>query len=168
MNLNLKMKMNRVMMMMSFTSNLKSDNLRHFVLLNCSITMASILPPPVHHPTLIPQHNLIIEHPNGSDGWLPAEAFPKPDTGTPTTVRRSTTTGTSPLSKRKSAFRGPSTSRNLSVTEARQTAPFVDATGTTAPVPAVTSDEELQNRAVSADNVLSPKQRSRIAKSEGQ
>ena len=104
------------------------------------------LPPPVPHPTLV-NHQGIIEHPNGSDGWLPAENLVPP----PSPPHRSTT-GT--LLKRKSIIRAPSTSRK----------------GINGDVntPPVLSDEELQNRAVSANHNLTPKQRSRIAKSEGQ
>lgn len=105
------------------------------------------LPPPVPHPTLV-NHQGIIEHPNGSDGWLPAENLVPPPSSPP----HRSTTGT--LLKRKSIIRAPSTSRK----------------GINGDVntPPVLSDEELQNRAVSANHNLTPKQRSRIAKSEGQ
>ena len=107
-----------------------------------------VLPPPVPHPTLIPKSlsssQGIIEHPNGSDGWLPAENFNLP----PNQEERSTP-------KRKSAFR---TSRHTT-TEPRSAL----VNGTPPAVAAPMPDEELQNRVV----LLTPKQRSRIEKSEG-
>ena len=91
-----------------------------------------------------------IEHPNGSDGWLPAETTPLKQED-PDTPRRSTI-GTS---KRKKPFR----------TEQQQgVAPVNDAPA----VDEISVEEDLKSRAVSANNNLTPKQRSRIAKSEGQ
>ena len=92
-----------------------------------------------------------IEHPNGSEGWLPAET---PDTHHSTT-------------KRKKVMRTGSTSRHSSQAQESGVVPLVNGNGTT---PAVdeASVEDLKNRAVSANNSLTPKQRSKIAKSEGQ
>lgn len=132
-----------------------------------------VLPPPLNHPSLKKhqQRQDIIPHPNGSEGWLPAEAFNAPikqDTDTPagatTTLRRSTIS-TSP---RKSAFHSRTSSTQPSTvhpTDGKQTSALVNGTETTPPAVA---DEELQNRAVSANNNLTPKQRHKIAKSEGQ
>ncbi|KAF8802472.1 hypothetical protein BYT27DRAFT_6761869 [Phlegmacium glaucopus] len=115
----------------------------------------------------------IIQHPNGSDGWLPAEAFNSPPSSVKQEsngVARRSTISTSP---RKSAVHSRTPSRHASTTahpiEEKQVPAVVN--GGEAPAPAITTapavtDEELQNRAVSADNNLTPKQRSKIAKSE--
>ena len=99
-----------------------------------------------------------IEHPNGSDGWLPAEVKQEHDTSA--SPRRSTT-------KRRKGFRTGSTSRHSSQQRESGVAPLLNDNET---IPAVdeASAEDLKNRAVSANNNLTPKQRSRIAKSEGQ
>lgn len=91
---------------------------------------------PVNHIFIM---DMNIEHPNGSDGWLPTELPQESD-------HRSSI-------KRKKVIRSRSgsTSRHSSQRD-------VDA-----PV-----EENMKNRAVSANNSLTPKQRSRIAKAEGQ
>lgn len=100
-----------------------------------------------------------IEHPNGSEGWLPAEPpLVKQESDPVDTAagpHRSST-------MRKKVMRTGSTSRHSSQPRDIGVAP-VYGNGTT---PAV-DEEDLKNRAVSANNNLTPKQRSRIAKSEG-
>lgn len=113
-----------------------------------------MLPPPVTHPSL-KHKDIIIQHPNGSDGWLPAENFNPPS---PTERPFQRPTISAPPSKRKSAFRGPS--RHPSVT--------VEPRENVNDAPAASSDEDLQNRVVSVNNNLTLKQRSKIAKLEGQ
>ena len=97
--------------------------------------------------------DMVIEHPNGSDGWLPAEQPEPVDT-----PHRSSTT------KRKRVFGRHSSQQQ------RESAvvPLVNDNGTTPAAVDDTPVEDLKNRAVSANNSLTPKQRSRIAKSEGQ
>lgn len=102
-----------------------------------------------------------IEHPNGSEGWLPAETpVIKQEESDPVDTHHSTT-------KRKKVMRTGSTSRHSSQAQESGVVPLVNGNGTT---PAVdeASVEDLKNRAVSANNSLTPKQRSKIAKSEGQ
>ena len=97
--------------------------------------------------------DMVIEHPNGSEGWLPAEQ-PVQSEHVDTPLRSTT-------SKRKKVFRTGSTSRQppeSAVVDNETTPAAVDEA----------SVEDLKNRAVSANNNLTPKQRSRIAKSEGQ
>ena len=99
-----------------------------------------------------------IEHPNGSEGWLPAESpVVKQEESDPvdTPHRHSTT-------KRKKK-------RHSSQPQEIGVVPLVNDIETTpAVVETELSVEDLKNRAVSANNNLTPKQRSRIAKSEGQ
>ena len=104
--------------------------------------------------------DLNIEHPNGSDGWLPAEtpAQKQDESEGHTTPRRSTT-------KTKKTRRTGSTSRHSSQLQ-EAGVPIVN--GTTPAVDNASVDEDLKNRAVLANNNLTPKQRSKIEKSEGQ
>src|SRR5271169_6426543 len=114
-----------------------------------------VLPPPVPHPTLIPKslHSSqgIIEHPNGSDGWLPAESFNLKQDESDNTRR--STAATAP--KRKSAFGTRSPARHPATEPRSEGVVPVNGTPATAAIP----DEELQNRAVLADNNLTPKQK---------
>ena len=131
--------------MMSSTINLKNRDSFESNLFSPIISMAS-------------SQDMKIQHPNGSDGWLPAEPLvlkqEESDTAeTPadhTTPRRSTV-------RRKKAMRTGSTSRHSSQPRDGRTSAVDE-----------TSVEDLKNRAVSANENLTPKQRSRIAKSEGQ
>ena len=91
-----------------------------------------------------------IEHPNGSDGWLPAETVLKEDSDP---HRRSTIA----TSKRKKPF--ASTHSAAQQQEVNGTTPAVDESSV---------DDDLKSRVVTANNILTPKQRSKIAKSEGQ
>ena len=102
--------------------------------------------------------DILIEHPNGSDGWLPAEppVVKQEDQDSP---RRSTV-------RRKKASRTGSTSRHSSQQRDSGVAPLIN--GNNGAVDDASVEEDLKNRAVSANNNLTPKQRSRIAKSEGQ
>jgi hypothetical protein len=103
----------------------------------------------------------IIQHPNGSDGWLPAEQPkqeepPETDIDTPASPTRSRT------SKRKPARTG-STSIHSATAQPEEGVALVNRNATVDE-----TEEDLKNRALSANNNLTPKQRSRIAKSEGQ
>lgn len=107
--------------------------------------------------------DMIIEHPNGSDGWLPAEPpVVKQEESDPVdTTRR-------PTIRRKKVMRTGSTSRHSSQPREDAVVPLVNGNGTAPAVDEASVEEDLKNRAVSANNNLTPKQRSRIAKSEGQ
>ena len=109
--------------------------------------------------TMSSSQDLIIEHPNGSDGWLPAEQ-PKQD-DTPKDSDHSTT----PL-RRTSKRKLPRTSSASRQPEEAIT--LIDTDQTPGSQVDEVSEEELKNRALSANNSLTPKQRSKIAKSEGQ
>jgi hypothetical protein len=109
-------------------------------------------------PSSMASQDMNIEHPNGSDGWLPAEPpvlkQEESDPADAPAPRRSTTKRKKPMS----------TSRHSSQPREGGVA--------NGPTPAVDEgslavEEDLKNRAVSANNNLTPKQRSRIAKSEG-
>ena len=94
-----------------------------------------------------------IEHPNGSEGWLPAEQ--------PVLKRGESDTADSP---RRSSIKHRKGSISRHSSQQRESGVVNETT----PVADETSVEDLKNRAVSANNNLTPKQRSRIAKSEGQ
>ena len=106
----------------------------------------------------------VIQHPNGSDGWLPAEqpkqeaSKEEADIDTPASPTRSTLR----TSKRKPA-RTASTSINSATAQPEEGVALVNGNATMDE-----TEEDLKNRALSANNNLTPKQRSRIAKSEGQ
>ena len=145
---------NRAMrVMMSSTINVKTETFESN-LFSPFITMAS-------------SQDMNIEHPNGSDGWLPAEpSVVKQEQSDPaaagyTTPRRSTI-------RHKKSIRTGSTSRHSSQPRESGIVPLVNGNGTTPAVDEASVEDNLQNRAVSANNNLTPKQRSRIAKSEGQ
>ena len=110
--------------------------------------------------TMASSQDMNIEHPNGSEGWLPAEppVVKQEELDPVDTSHRSSI-------RRKKVMRTGSTSRHSSQPRESGVIPPVNDIGTT---PAdETSAEDLKNRAVSANNNLTPKQRSRIAKSEG-
>ena len=119
-----------------------------------------------------------IPHPDGSDGWLPAEQpSPTKQEGMPPVKTGETdvdtpASATTPLRrstfKRKPARTG-STSRHSSVQPPEvEGVALVNDDGTAVHTVDEASEEDLKNRALSANNSLTPKQRSRIAKSEGQ
>ena len=136
--------------MMSSTINVKTETFES-ILFSPIITMAS-------------SQDMNIEHPNGSDGWLPAEPpVAKQEESDPaaaghTSTRRSTI-------RRKKAIHSGSTSRHSS--QPRESG-ISNGNGSTPAADEAEVEEDLKNRAVSANNNLTPKQRSRIAKSEGQ
>ncbi|KAF8150685.1 hypothetical protein B0H34DRAFT_801621 [Crassisporium funariophilum] len=190
------------------------------------------VPPPVGHsypgqlvenfqdePAIQDNNNYqgIIQHPNGSEGWLPAENMPVPQqqsdpfnpssrvvsptakldnyaspgrmasptragippdalgasnaSVTASTTRRATTGGVfAPKVNGNATSLGRASSRRSAHTtgEGRQItgSAFVNGAGTTGPSATAESDDELHNRGLMAHNNLTPKQKSKIARSE--
>jgi hypothetical protein len=96
----------------------------------------------------------MIEHPNGSDGWLPAEQ---------PVIKQEESEAVHPTSKRKKVMRTHSSQQQES-----PVGPLVNGNDGTTQAVDDKASLDLKNRAVSANDNLTQKQRSRIAKSEGQ
>lgn len=123
-------------------------------------------------------------HPNGSEGWLPAAdadaaASTSPRTGAK--LRKSGSVhsragGARSSSRASSVHRsgsigGQSTGRRSIFTNSQGNAvagsTFINGAGTTGPNASAEADESLHTRAASANDALTPKQKSKIVKAEG-
>jgi hypothetical protein len=128
-----------------------------------------------------------VEHPNGSEGWLPTDNVPteqqstrvaettiSPDQQQQTQQTPSVDVGpsASDVAPKTSASLARSTSKKSTFTssEGKQItgSAFVNGAGTTGPFSTVEADEELLNRASEAETILSPKSKAKIYKSEGE
>jgi len=132
-------------------------------------------------------YGLSVEHPNGSEGWLPTEQQPtrpvlvaetivSPDQQQQTHQTQKTPSvdvgPASYVAPRTSASLARSASKKSTLTnsEGKQItgSAFVNGAGTTGPYSTVEADEELFNRASEAETNLSPKAKAKIYKSEGE
>lgn len=127
-----------------------------------------------------------VEHPNGSEGWLPteqqstrpvAETTVSPDQQqTQTQTQQTPSVDAGP----PASYAAPRTSASLARSASKKSAftssegkhifgsAFVNGAGTTGPFSTVEADEELLNRANEAETNLSPKSKAKIYKSEAQ
>ena len=136
-------------------------------------------------------YGLSVEHPNGSEGWLPTDNVPtEQQSARPvaeTTVSPDQQQQTQQTQQTPSvdagppvSYTAPKTSASLARSASKKSAftnsegkqitgsAFVNGAGTTGPFSTVEADEELLNRANEAETNLSPKSKAKIYKSEGE
>lgn len=129
----------------------------------------------------------LVEHPNGSEGWLPAEGLPTTNTNTtagnppssgkasPMGFNTHTRHGTAGTTFTTSSGGGGSLRRSTSRRSAHTASDgrmitgsaFVNGAGTTGPYATAESGDDVAVRTKEANVMLTPKQKSKIAKNEG-
>ena len=126
-----------------------------------------------------PIHNegQIAAHPNGSEGWLPAEDIPPESINGPSgNPARSSRVSALATSLRRNRSLGAASTRSVSKRSLFTNvdgkpvdgSTFINGAGTTGPGSAAIADESLHRRHSIANESLDKKQRAKIEKSEGE